>query len=406
MSAFEKVSIPYGAYWSTPFAKWQGSLANLHVFRFAAHVAKAELARRGIPASAFDHAILGTTGPQRHSFYGLPWLMSMIGNADVGGTVVAQACATSARVLATAAGDIEQGFGTTSLCITGDRTSNAPLVVYPEPTAQGGAPLTERWMLDNFSSDPLGGPAMVGTAENCARDWQISTEEQHEVVARRWQQYEMALADDHAFQKKYMTLPFEVPDPSFRKTVATLPGDEGIRASTSESLAKLKPVVEGGTVTFGGQTHPADGGAAMVLTTPERARALSADPDIEISMLSYGQARAKHGYMPAAPVPAARIALERAGLDIGKMDAVKTHNPFVVNDIVFARETGYDVNKMNNYGCSLIWGHPNGPTGMRLVIELIEELAGRGGGRGLFTGCAAGDSGMAVVVEVRDRRKH
>ena len=405
MTAFQKVSIPYGGYWSTPFAKWQGSFANLHAVRFAAHVAKAELAKRKIPASVFDHAIFGSTTPQRSSFYGLPWLMTMIGNANVGGTVVSQACATSARVLATAAGDIEQGFGTTSLCITGDRTSNSPVVMYPQPQAQGGAPLVEHWMLDNFTHDPMGGPAMVGTAENCARDWQVSTEEQHDVVVRRWQQYEAALANDHAFQKRYMTLPFEVPDAGFKRTAATIPGDEGIRASTKEGLAKLKPVVDGGTVTFGGQTHPADGGAAIILTTPERARELSKNPKIEISMRSYGQARAKHAYMPAAPVPAARQALERAGLDIKQIDVVKTHNPFVVNDIVFARETGFDVNKMNNYGCSLIWGHPNGPTGLRLVIEIIEELVERGGGRGLFTGCAAGDTGMAVVVEVKDGRK-
>lgn len=406
MHAFQKVSIPYGGYWSTPFAKWQGSLANLHVMRFAAHVAKAELAKRNIPASAFDHAVLGTTTPQRSSFFGLPWLMTMIGNPHVGGTVVAQACATGARTLATAAGDLEQDVGTVSLCITGDRTSNAPVVMYPDPSAQGGAPVVERWMLDNFNTDPMGGPAMVGTAENCARDWQIGTEEQHEVVLRRGEQYGMALADDRAFQKKYMTLPFEVPDPQFRKTATTLAGDEGVRSSTKEGLAKLKPVTEGGTVTFGGQTHPADGGAAIILATPERARAMSKDPNIEISLLSYGQSRAKHTYMPAAPVPAARLALERAGIGIDKIDAVKTHNPFVVNDIVFARETGYDVNRMNNYGCSLIWGHPNGPTGMRLTIELIEELVARGGGRGLFTGCAAGDSAMAVVVEVKDKRKN
>ncbi|MGH7006532.1 MAG: thiolase family protein, partial [Alphaproteobacteria bacterium] len=264
MNAFQKVSIPYGGYWSTPFAKWQGSLANLHVMRFAAHVAKAELAKRNIPAAAFDYAVLGTTTPQRNSFYGLPWLMSMIGNADVGGTVVAQACATGARTLATAAGDLEQGFATTSLCVTGDRTSNAPVVMYPDPTAQGGAPVVERWMLDNFNSDPLGGPAMVGTAENCARDWQIGTEEQHDVVVRRWQQYEAALANDRAFQKKFMTLPFEVPDTQFKKTVGALAGDEGVRASTNEGLAKLKPVTPGGTVTYGGQTHPADGGAAII----------------------------------------------------------------------------------------------------------------------------------------------
>jgi acetyl-CoA acetyltransferase len=75
---------------------------------------------------------------------------------------------------------------------------------------------------------------------------------------------------------------------------------------------------------------------------------------------------------------------------------VKTHNPFAANDIAFARETGFPLERMNNYGCSLIWGHPQGPTGLRSIIELIEELALRGGGVGLFTGCAAGDSGMAA----------
>ena len=87
------------------------------------------------------------------------------------------------------------------------------------------------------------------------------------------------------------------------------------------------------------------------------------------------------------------------------MDAVKSHNPFAVNDIVFARETGADLDAMNNYGCSLVWGHPQGPTGLRSVIELIEELVIRGGGRGLFQGCAAGDTAMAVVIDV-DARKH
>ncbi len=404
MHAYENVRVPYGAYWSTPFAKWQGSFANLHALRFAAEVAKAELAKRNIPVSVFDHAVLGTTVPQKSGFYGLPWFMSMVGNRDVGGTVVAQACATSARVLATAASELEDGYGSTSLCVAADRTSNAPVVLYPNPAAQAGAPQMENWLLSNFDDDPISGGAMVHTAENCARDWQIGTEEQHAVVLRRWQQYEQAIADDHAFQKRYMTLPFSVPDPAFRKTATTIAGDEGIRPSTKEGLAKLKPVTEGGTVTFGGQTHPADGNAGIVLATAERARELAKDPKVEIAIRSFGQSRAKPAYMPAAPVPAARQALERAGLDIKEIDAVKTHNPFAVNDIVFARETGFDVMKMNNYGCSLIFGHPNGPTGMRLIVELIEELVARGGGRGLFTGCAAGDTGMAAVIEVKDGR--
>jgi acetyl-CoA acetyltransferase len=74
-----------------------------------------------------------------------------------------------------------------------------------------------------------------------------------------------------------------------------------------------------------------------------------------------------------------------------------------VNDIVFARETGFPVEKMNNFGSSLIFGHPQGPTGTRLIIELIEELVIRGGGCGLYHGCAAGDVGFAVVIEVGHR---
>jgi acetyl-CoA acetyltransferase len=108
--------------------------------------------------------------------------------------------------------------------------------------------------------------------------------------------------------------------------------------------------------------------------------------------------------MPMAPAPAAMAALKACGLAMKDVDAVKTHNPFAVNDIAFARETGFALEKMNNYGSSLIWGHPQGPTGMRSVIELIEELALRGGGTGVFSGCAAGDSALALVLQVRAAR--
>ena len=79
-----------------------------------------------------------------------------------------------------------------------------------------------------------------------------------------------------------------------------------------------------------------------------------------------------------------------------------THNPFAVNDIYFSRQTGFPLDRMNSYGCSLIFGHPQGPTGLRSIAELIEELRQRGGGIGLFTGCAAGDSGASVVLRVTD----
>jgi len=200
--------------------------------------------------------------------------------------------------------------------------------------------------------------------------------------------------------KRFMALPFDVPDPRFKKTATTMTGDEGIFQSTAEGLAKLRPVKEGGTITFGGQTHPADGAAGMVVTTEDKARELSADAAITIKVVSFGQARVEKSYMPAATIPASMQALESAGIGIADLAAIKSHNPFAVNDIVFARETGADLMSMNNYGSSLIWGHPQGPTGMRAMIELIEELTILGGGWGLFQGCAAGDTSMAVVIKV------
>jgi len=395
-----KAEIPYGAYWSTPFARWQGAFANLHSIEFAAHVARKELASRGIAPASLDHGVLGLSVPQKHAFYGLPWLAGLAGLGHIGGPTLMQACATGVRVLLAATQEIESGMSAVSLAVTCDRTSNGPHLYYPNPRGPGGTGAHEDWVMDNFNCDPLGPHAMVRTAENVAARHKITTAEQHEVVLQREQQYRDALADDSAFHKRFMALPFEVPDPRYRKTVATLAGDEGINFSTAQGLAKLKPVLEGGTVTHGAQTHPADGNAAMVLASAGRVGELSRDSRIRIRLHGFGQARAALGYMPEAPIPAAQRALSQAGKNFADMAAIKTHNPFAVNDILFSRQTGVPLERFNRYGCSLVWGHPQAPMGTRAVIELVEELVLRGGGWGLFTGCAAGDTAMAVVLEV------
>ena len=394
--------IPYGAYWSTPFARWQGSFANLHSIDFAAHVARRELARRKIDPSVFDYAVLGLSVPQKQSFYGAPWLAGQIGAGGVGGPTIMQACATGVRTLLAAAQEIESGLAHSALVLNCDRTSNGPHLYYPNPRGPGGTGAAEDWVMDNFGCDPLGGHSMLKTAENVAAKLGISTAEQHEIVLKREAQYRDALADNSAFLRRFMTLPFEVPAPGFKKTAATIEGDEGVSQSTPEGLAKLRPVLEGGTVTYGAQTHPADGNAALVVTTRDRARELASDPKIAVRLHGFGLARAALAHMPEATVPAAQRALAQAGRSVAQLAAIKTHNPFALNDIVFARATGCDPMAMNNFGCSLVWGHPQAPMGTRAIIELIEELALRGGGFGLFTGCAAGDTAMAVVLEVGD----
>ena len=392
--------IPYRAYWSTPFARWQGAFAGLHSIRFAAHVAQRELAARDIDARTLDYGVLGLTVPQQHAFYGLPWLAGMAGAPHVGGPTLMQACATGVRTLLAAEQEVERGMASCALVVNCDRTSNGPHLYYPNPRGPGGTGTHEDWVLDNFNCDPLGPHAMVRTAENVAVKHGISTSAQHDVVLMREAQYRDALADDSAFLRRFMTLPFEIPSQDFRKSAGTLAGDEGINASTAEGLARLRPVVDGGTVTFGAQTHPADGNAGIVVTDARRARELSADPRRAIRVLAFGQSRAALAHMPEATATAARRALDAAGLAIRDVHAIKTHNPFAVNDIVFSRETGIELRVMNNFGSSLVWGHPQAPMGTRSIIELIEELALRGGGRGLFSGCAAGDTAMAVVIEV------
>lgn len=398
------VAIPYRAYWSTPFARWQGSLAHLHSLRFAADVAKHALARRGIDPAVFDHGVLGLTVPQQGAFYGLPWLMARLGATGVAGPTISQACATGARIVQSAAAEVAEGRAQVALAIGADRTSNGPHLYYPAPDAPGGTGIDENWVLDNFAADPFTGQAMIRTAENVAARFGIDTAAQNALTLVRYEQYARALSNDCAFLKRFMDLPFDVPDSRGRRTVATLDGDEGIHSTTAEGLAALKPVLADGTVTFGSQTHPADGNAAIVLTTPERARELSADPAISIRLLGFGQARVAPAHMPMAPGPAAERALAAAGISAADLDAVTTHNPFIVNDLVLGRVLGLDPQRFNIYGCSLVWGHPQGPTGVRAIIELIETLVIRGGGTGLFTGCAAGDSAMAVVLRVEGGR--
>jgi acetyl-CoA acetyltransferase len=372
----------------------------LHALRFAATVAREALKERDIDAEAIDAVSVGYTVPQQSGFYGGPWVAGMIGAHHATGPMISQACATSARVIVGAAMEVEFGSQAAVLGILCDRTSNSPHIYYPNPTAPGGIGDKEDWVWDNFGHDPFAKNSMLETAENVAKLTGIDRAAQDEVVMIRFQQYQDALKDNAAFLRRFMKIPFDVLDSANRKVVCTLDCDEGIFPTTAAGLAKLKPIVDGGSVTYGNQTHPADGNVGLMITTKDKAAALSRDRNVTVRVISFGQARVDKGLMPKANVPAARQALDRAGISLDQVKAIKTHNPFALNDLYFAKTMEIDVSSMNRYGSSLVWGHPQAPTGARLIIELIEELVILGGGYGLFTGCAAGDNATAVVVKV------
>ncbi len=392
-----KAFIPYGGYYSTPFSRWQGSMANTNAITLGAETTKRWMASKDWDPKLLDYLILGITIGQPKVFYGGPWASALIGATDIPGAVLSQACSTSTTGVYQAAMGVETGTYATAYCLMVDRTSNGPHTIWPNPQGPGGQVISEDWVMEHFNLDPWAGGAMIQTAENVAKEAGIQREQCDAVTLRRNEQYQDALADDNAFQKRYM-FPAEIK--ISRKKSLSIETDEGVMPTTAEGLAGLRPVIPDGVHTFGSQTHPADGNCGLTVTTRERAKELSTDPQIEVQVVSYGYSRTKKGFMAMAVVPAVKMALEKAGLGIEQMKAVKTHNPFAANDIYMADQMNIDVMGFNNYGCSLIFGHPQAPTAGRSIIEGIEEVAMSGGGYLLFGGCAAGDTAAALVLKI------
>ena len=392
-----KAYIPYKGYYSTPFARWQGSMANEHSILLAADTSKRWFAEKTWEPGIFDYLFLGITIGQPQCFYGSPWAAALMGADAIPGAIISQACTTSATCIFQASVGIETGVFQTAYCLMTDRCSNGPHTIWPNPTGPGGEVISENWMMDNFNRDPWAKGAMIQTAENVAKETGITREQCDALALRRYEQYRAALDNDRAFQKRYM-FPAEVT--VSRKKTLLIKEDEGVMESTEQGLAALRPVLPEGTHTFGSQTHPADGNCAVVVTTKDNAKDLSSDDGLDIQLISYGYARTKKGYMAMAVVPAVQMALSKSGIAIKDVKAIKTHNPFAVNDIYFAQQLGIDADQINNYGCSLIFGHPQAPTAGRCIIEGIEEVVMAGGGYLLWGGCAAGDTAAALVLKI------
>ena len=393
---FKKAYVPYKGYWSSPFCKWQGSFQGEDSVKLGAATARKFFELRGYKPTMFDGLVLGSTIPQPWWFYNSPHVANLLGNPDISGPCIAQACATSTVSVNYAASSVEVGNNNTMLVLASDRMSNGPNLLWPDPKGPGGKPTFESWVMDGFGWDPTAETSPAGTGENVAKKYGFTREESDAMAISRYNKYMDALKNDREFQKGYM-IPVDIQ--ISRKKSITIEADEGVTPCTEEGMAKLK-TKPGNILTFGAQTHPADGNAGMIVTSKERATELSHDKNITIQIIAYGFARADKGHMPEAASIAAKKTLDNAGITVADLKAVKTHNPFSVNDLAMSKLLEVDEAIFNNYGSSMIFGHPQGPTTMRLLVEMIEELVQKGGGYGLQAGCAAGDSGAGMVIKV------
>ncbi len=388
-----RARIPYGTWGSSYFPAWQTSaLAEVNIGQFAGESMARILSLRGVPKTALDYLVIGSTIPWHWKFWTAPLVSSCMGHR-IPGYHTEQACATGIQAVHLGWGEVEGGSSEVTGVLTFDRTSDSPVGVFPERRAhERTQAIADVW--DNFGFDPATGKAMITAAGITARKYRTDRAEVDEVAYLRHQQYFEAKRS--GFLDRVL-IPFDVLNVQGRP-LGRVDDDFGVRELTLDGLRAMRELDT--CVTSGTQTHASDGMAGLLVATEERAKELSPRPEIDIRFIAKAEVRAQPSLMPEAPALAVKRLLERTGLTMGDMVVAKNHNPFAVNDVVFSKLLDYDWRDMNNTGCPLVWGHPQGPTLTRVLIEALEEAVDLGGGHVLIFGCAAGDVGIASIFKV------
>ncbi len=391
--AFPRVRIPYGTWASSYFPAWQSSpLAEVNIGQFAGEAMAYMLGRRHVPKSELDYLVVGSTIPWHWKFWTAPVVSSCLGER-LPGCHVEQACATGLQAIAVAALEVQSGANRVAGVLTFDRTSDSSVGVFPERrTSTRTVALTDVW--DNFGFDPATGGSMLAAAGRAARKYRLDRREVDEITLCRYQQY--FDAKEKGFLDRVL-VPLEVLTAA-GKPAGRIAEDVGVRMLSLDTLRALPELDT--CVTSAGQTHPSDGVATLLLTSPEKAEELSSRPEIAIRLIAKVDVRTGPGLMPEAPSLAVQKLLRQTGVGIEQIAVIKSHNPFTVNDAIFSKLSGVDWRKFNCTGSSLVWGHPQGPTLTRLTIEALEEAVSIGGGYALVMGCAAGDVGIAGLFLV------
>ena len=393
IAMFPRARIPYGTWGSSYFPAWQTSpLAEVNIGQFAGESMGRILGLRGVPQQRLDYLVIGSTIPWHWKFWTAPLVASCMGSR-IPGYHLEQACATGLQAVLAAAAEVEGGANDIVGVLTFDRTSDSPVGVFPERRSyERTQALGDVW--DNFGFDPATGKAMIATAGLAARKYKIDRREVDEITLCRYEQY--FDAKESGFLDRVL-VPLEVLNLQGR-SMGVVDDDLGVRRVSAGGLRAMRELDT--CVTAGSQTHASDGMACLLVTTADAARELSARPEIDISFVAKAEVRTLPSLMPEAPALAVAKLLESTSLDMSDMAVVKNHNPFAANDVIFSKVMEYDWHDMNKTGCSLVWGHPQGPTLTRLLIEGLEEAVDLGGGFVLLFGCAAGDVGIAALFKV------
>jgi acetyl-CoA C-acetyltransferase len=305
---------------------------------------------------------------------------------------ISKACAGSVKAVTLATQVIKSGDADIIIAGGMESMSNATFML---KQARWGYRLGHGQLQDQLILfDPLSGNTMGETAENVAVKYNVSREDQDAFALRSQQLAEKAIKEG---KFKEQIVPVEIPS---KKGAIIFDTDEHPRfGTTMESLQKLKPafVKTGGTVTAGNASGMNDGASAILMMSREKADSLGIKP--MVSIVAYASAGVDPALMGIGPIPATRLALEKAGLTIADIDLIELNEAFASQALACMRELGMDLEKVNVNGGAIALGHPVSASGGALVTKLVYELKARNLRYGLVTLCIGGGQGLALIVE-------
>ncbi len=380
----------------TPIGRFGGALAGLTPAELGTVAAAESLKRAGVGTEGVQEVVWGCArqaggGPNvgRQIAYraGVP--------ETVPASTINQACGSGLKAIILAAQEIMLGRARAVLAGGVESMSRVPYFAEGARwgARMGNAELVDGMYRDGFL-DPLSGLLMGATAENLARQYEISRDEQDE-YALRSQQRAAAAIDGGRFDAEMVSVELK----GRKGEPSVFARDEHPRADTRlEHLRKLSPVFDKeGTVTAGNSSGITDGAAAVVVLGEDALKESGVEPQARI--VDYEFAGVAPEVMGIGPVPAVRRLLERQKLKMEEIDLVELNEAFAAQVIACDRELKFDAERLNVNGGSIALGHPIGCTGVRITTTLLHEMHKRGARRGLATLCVSGGLGIALLVE-------
>ena len=375
-----------------------GSLKDIPPQELGATVIKEAVRRAGVDPASVDEVIMGWSR-QTTEASNIARVCSLLAGIteDASAFTVHRQCAASLQAISSGTQQIQTGRAEVIVAGGTESLSRAPFYL---KNARYGYSAGDGVLVDSLTEAGPGGqpPSIYGsvsmgdTAENVAKKYNVSREDQDKFALQSQERCQRALA---AGVFKDEIVPVEI---KTRKGSVIFDTDEGPRVSTLEKLASLKPVFKkGGSVTAGNSCGRNDAAAAVVLMSADKAKELGLKPLARI--VTDAAAGVPPQLMGIGPIPAVRKALKQAGLSLADIDLIELNEAFASQSLAVIRELGFDVEKTNVNGGAIGLGHPIGATGARLMTTLLYEMGRRKARYGMVTLCIGGGQGMATIIE-------